>query len=590
VSAVRRAAVGAVIPLAYLLLAVGASWPLARDFATYTIGDVHYDERHAIWIVWYTAQALAGRVPWPYTTDVLFPHGASMLVNGVGPLNGVLALPFWPWGPAAAFNGAALVGLALSGWCLYALARGIALPRGPAFVAGALYLLWPIHLIGLTGHLEKLFVGLLPLALLAGLRAFDPSRARGWLIAPGAALLGALLQNGNQFLFAALGLALMGLQTWWAAPAAERPARLRRMLAAAGWAFAISGPLLVAIVLVMRHPLLEAALGGVAFYYSPDTLSLVLPGPHQWWSRWLFPDAMHRPDYVWASTLPGLNPTPTWYGTGLETAVAIPLTAIALGVWGWRERSGRAWILFGLAFAVICLGPRLRVNGSVTPVRLPYVIVKRVPGFDVMRTPGRFMLMGAVGFALGAGAGLAALARRHPSRATALVSAAAAAAAIECWPHPWPQTALPPVPPFYQRLAAERPGGAVLDLPQGWVPWNDYATAYMYFQTVHRRPIAWGDLGRDYTRYPNGSLDALLHPEWPAWPALRDRLQTLGYQYVVVHRYPATYFGGQVAHGRDGRPVGPERSPQEERLIREAFAGEAPDYQDDLVSVWAVAR
>jgi hypothetical protein len=586
----RRVAARTLVPLGYFALALACSWPLARDFTTYTVGDVPYDERHAIWVAWYTAQVLAGRAPWPYTTDVFFPHGASMLVNGVGPLNGVLALPFWPWGAAAAFNGATVLGLALSGWCLYALAREIGLPRGPAFVAGALYLLWPIHLIGLTGHLEKAFVGLLPLSLLAGLRAFDPDRARLWLLAPGAVLLAALLQNGNQFMFAALGLALLGVQTLWAAEAGERRARLLRLLGAAAGTAVICGPLLIAIVRVMRSPALQVALGGQAVYYSPDVLSLLVPSPHQWWTRWLFPSDTHLPDYVWASTLPGLNPTPAWYGTGLETAVAVPITAIVLGAFAWRDRRGRAWLLFGLAFALLCLGPRLRVNGTVTPMRLPYVVAKRVPGLDVMRTPGRFMLLGAVGFALAAGTGLAALGRRHPARATALVSAAAAAAAVECWPRGWQQTALPQVPPFYQRLAGERPGGAVLDLPHGWVPWNNHATAYMYFQTVHRRPIAWADLGRDYVRYPIAGIDALVEPDRPIGAALRDRLHALGYQYVVVHRYPKTFDGGWVAHGRDGRPVGPPHVPTEERLIRFAFQGVAPSYEDELVSVWTVAR
>ena len=61
----------AAIPLGYLALALAVSWPLARDFATYTIGEVHYDQRHAIWILWHTAQAIAGQVSWPYTTQLL---------------------------------------------------------------------------------------------------------------------------------------------------------------------------------------------------------------------------------------------------------------------------------------------------------------------------------------------------------------------------------------------------------------------------------------------------------------------------------------------------------------------------------------
>ena len=315
----------AVIPAGYLALAVAASWPLARDFATYTVGDVHYDERHAIWMLWYTAQALAGRVSWPDTTHLLWPHGISVLVDGVGPLNGVLALPFWPWGAAAAFNGTALLGIALSGWSLYALARGIGLARGPAFVAGALFLLWPIHLIAITGHLEKLFVGMLPLTLLAGLRAFDPGRGRAWLAVPGVALLGALLQNGNQFIFAALGVAFVGVQTWLAAPIEERQPRLRRMLIAGALSLVICAPLLLAIIKVMRDETLFVALGEHTRYYSPDALSLVLPAPHQRWAAWLFPSDMHLKNYVWAPTLPALGPTEDWYGTGLETAVTIPL-------------------------------------------------------------------------------------------------------------------------------------------------------------------------------------------------------------------------------------------------------------------------
>ena len=584
----RRGADAAAIPLGYLALAVAASWPLARDFATYTIGDVYYDERHAIWVLWYTAQALAGRVSWPDTTHLLFPHGISVLVDGVGPLNGLLALPFWPWGAAAAFNGAALLGLTLSGWSLYALAREVGIDRRAAFVAGGLFLLWPIHLIALTGHLEKLFVGLLPLALLAGLRAFDPARSKWWLAAPGGALVGTLLQNGNQFVFAALGLALIAPQTWLAAPRAERSTRAARIALAGAASIAICGPLLWSIVQVMRDPTLEVALGLHARYYSPDVLSLILPSPRQWWATWLFPADGPVRDFTWTSSLPVLNGTAEWYGTGLETAVAIPLTALALCVWGWRTPAARLWIVFGLAFAVLCLGPRLRVGGTMTTVRLPYVVLQRVPGLDVMRTPGRFMLLGSIGFAMGAGLGLDALIRRRPRQARVIAAAAAVLAAAECWPKPWPQTALPPVPEFYQRLAADRSGGAVLDLPEGVDRHTDRSSAYMYFQTIHGYPIAWAYLSRRHLRYPNAGLEGLWRDDAPAGPALRSRLRALGYRYVVLHRYPQTFLGGRVADGFLGRPFGTQTVPGDERLIREAFAGEAPVHTDRQVMVWAL--
>ncbi len=589
IQSLRRAAVPVIVPVAYLALAIAASWPLARDFATYTIGDVHYDERHAIWVLWYTAHAFAGQVSWPDTTHLLYPHGISVLVDGVGPLNALFALPFWPWGAAAAFNGTALLGVALSGWCCYALARGIGLARGPAFVAGALFLLWPIHLLALTGHLEKLFVGMLPLTLLAGLRAFDPARPRAWLVAPGFALLGALLQNGNQFIFAALGVALVGVQSWLAATPEARAARLRRMLIAGALSLAICAPLLLAIVHVMRDETLHVALGEQTRYYSPDALSLVLPGPFQRWAVWLFPSDMHLKNYVWAPTLPALAPTEDWYGTGLETAVAIPLTAIALCVLAWRERHGRPWVIFGVVFAILCLGPRLRIGGTMLPIAMPYDALQQIPGLDVMRTPGRFMMLGSVGFAVAAAVGLSALMRRRPSAATAILAGASVLIAAECWPRTFAQTALPQVPEFYRQLGAgARPAGPVLDLPHGWHNRSDRASAYMYYQTIHRQPIAWSYLSRYYKRFPNEGLDPLWNLDLPAGPPLRARLKALGFRYLVWHKYSGMFVGGRVATGMLAQPHGPPTPLDRHPIFRGAFAGTAPIHEDALTVVSAI--
>jgi hypothetical protein len=83
-------------------------------------------------------------------------------------------------------------------------------------------------------------------------------------------------------------------------------------------------------------------------------------------------------------------------------------------------------------------------------------------------------------------------------------------------------------------------------------------------------------------------LDGLWRDDMPAGPALRARLRALGYRYVVLHRYPWIFLGGHVADGLIGQPWGTPTAPEAERLIREAFAGEAPVHVDDLVSVWAL--
>ena len=261
ISLVRRLGEQLVILCGYVLAAVALTWPLARDFSTRLIGEVHFDIRHAIWVMWHAREAALGHATWPWTTLLHFPYGMSVLVDGVGPINAVLAWPFWPWGAAAAFNGAALSACALSGWMLYLLARHIGLDRGISFWAGLLFMAWPIHLIAIFGHLEKLFVGLLPLTVLAGLTALDLRRRPAWVLGPAFALLGTLLQNGNQFVFAMLALGLLMVAALYRADAAARRPQAVRVALVVAASLVVCGPMLGAIVQTMRHPWMLIAFG-----------------------------------------------------------------------------------------------------------------------------------------------------------------------------------------------------------------------------------------------------------------------------------------------------------------------------------------
>ena len=317
----------------YGLIALAATWPLARDFSTWLLGDVPYDQRHTIWMLWHTKEALLGRQPW-FTANLLYhPHGISTLVDGVGPVSGLLALPFW-YLPAsissnsavAAYNGAAWLGFTLSGVCMYALARfGVKMERYVAFFAGLLFMMWPSHAISLYGHLEKAFVGLLPLTVLAAMFAYDPTRPRRWLIAPGVMLLATLLHNANQFTFALLAIVLMALAGFVARVGAQRWAYATRVIIAGVLAIAITGPLVVALVRVARDPNMDVKLGGQAKFYSPDLLHLIVPSIHQAvGGRAIYPEyEVAISDLTRRSNIASLTARKGWYGSGIETAVNI---------------------------------------------------------------------------------------------------------------------------------------------------------------------------------------------------------------------------------------------------------------------------
>jgi hypothetical protein len=595
----------ALVLFAYGLLAIALTWPLARNFTTRLVGHVFYDMRHALWIQWYVKEALFGHVTWPDTNLLHYPFGMSTLVDGVGPLNGLMALPFWPWGAAAAFNGASLLGVALSGWCLYLLARHVRLDRSAAFFAGLLFMAWPIHLVGLYGHLEKLFTGLLPLTLLAGLLAFDLKR-RWTILAPGPVLLAVLFQNANQFTFGVLGLAVLAVVQLARTPREQWLAQCGRIVVVAAVSLAVCIPALELIASHAYHPLMLVDLGTLSPYYAPDLLQFLVPSINQVVpARWFYVDRTFGFDGTLTPVISALGYSPPhWYGSGIETAVAIPITALLLGIaacWLRDPRTTRReawrWLILGVAFAVLALGPTLRAAGytTFTPwqihVPLPQAWLAKLPGFNVMRTPGRFMMMGSVGFAMAAGVGLMVLTRRAGTRRVWVIAAASALALVECWPAPWPQHVLPPVPAFYQQIANDGQTYGVLDLPAGWLGRSGYSSAYHYYQITHGKPIAWSYLSRFYVRYPIHGFGALWDPAITDYAATRDRVARFGYRYVVWHKHADELFSAprQDAASETG-PLGAPVPAQTDPFLREAFRGEAPVYDDDLVTVYRTSR
>jgi hypothetical protein len=586
----------------YALVSLATTWPLVRDFATRPVGDVVGDQQHSLWMLWHVKEAVFGRQPW-FTANLLYyPHGISTLGDGVGPLTGILALPFWPWGVVAAYNGATLLGLALSGWSMYLLVRyGIRaaqMTEGPAFVpwvaafAGLVFMLWPIHFAGMYGHIEKIFVGALPLTVLAALLAWDPARSKWWLAAPGVGLLLALLQNGQQFLFAVLALVLLAIDAMVRSRRLARSGVLPRIAAASALAVVIAGPLVWMVARVALDGAMQVAVSTTSPYYTPDVLQFVVPSIHQRIGRVLYPDyntivGEHTRTSILAS-LNGIRDERQWWvGSGIENAATVPYTvlglmlAAALG----RVAGARVWWWFSGLFVLLAMGPWLRVAGQSAftvfqvPIVLPYAWLTSQPGFSMMRTPARFMMIAAVGLTVLAAMGLAWLALRAPRYARVTCATACLLALLECWPNAWPQQLPPPVPAFYTSLATDPEPCGVLDLPAD-------SAAYMYYQTFHGKPIAWGYLSRLFLVHPVPEVarTRVIDMSQDFAARTRERLSALGYCYVVWHKRPA--MSGPHRAEAGVRPLGPSTDARSNQFIRMAFAGETPVADDDLVTVY----
>jgi hypothetical protein len=568
----------------YALLSLALSWPTLWNLTSRVTSD-GIDAKHNIWILWHTTQALLGRQPLFDAPLLYYPQGTSLLVHGVGPLTSLFALPFWPLGIEAAYNGALLVSLALTGYCMYLLARDLGFDRPVALFCGLALMASSMCLAGLASHITKVFLGLLPLILLALRRALTPGRSPWWALATALALLLTPLHTGYQFVFAAFGItffglaALLGAQGW-----PERLFVTRRLAFTALAILVVCGPLIYAIE--------NAASGGSIgvdvnrqSFASPDGAQFLLP-PHL---SLLFGGVTRS---VFAPYLKDVT-------LDIETSVSLSLCALLLCAVALaaRQRPARAWALLAALCVWLACGPSLRWLGEASfteyklPIIGPYAFLTGLPGLDFMRAPGRWMMLGFVALAAAAGFGLQWLVARFPQWRWPILGAAMALLLLEAWPAPFPQESLPPVPAFYQQLADDPATYGVFDLPLktadtlsygGW-GYVHTSSFYQVYQITHHKGITAGYISRTYRRPPAlgdiltdlpSALSVNGHPSQVV--NFEQDLARAGFRYAVLHKTLHEYTNENALPGTQAA----------ERLLGAVYGDRAPLVDDDLVRVY----
>ena len=592
---------------AYAVLTGLMTWPLARHLADAIPGD-GFDGWQNYWNLWWVKVALVEHVQTPFVTDLLYhPTGVRLYFHTLNPFNGLVTLPIQlSAGLLPAYNAAVFVSWVLAGYGMFLLAswllRGQRQPAGrlgcvrgalPPFLAGAIYTFAPFHMAHLLGHMQVMSLQWIPFYALYLLRALD----RGQTALPWR----------RDALWAGFYLALAGLCDWyfvlylffftalaviWAALAGWRSRRRLNgaagsrgvmgllgqvrgpPLLAAGFFFILLSPLLI--------PMLREALQ-FSFMVRPTTDLYILSASL---ADFLVPNRLHS---LWRPA------SFAWIGNQVapvsERTIGIGYLALGLAayaVWVDRRRATFWWIC-ALFFMFMAMGPVLHLGnitwddipaaGETPPAGwTPYALLNRlIPFMRISRSVSRFALMVQFSAAILAAFGLAALlvARRRAAGVLAVGACALAVVLAEYWTVPYPLSP-PDTPAFYHELAATPGAGAVLNLPM-----NYDRPGYLLYQTVHGRPLTVAYISRDDPRTLTERAPVLQHfrhlgpdivdvdPAAVGETVLAD----LGVETVVLDRYKM--------------PGGLERE-YTESLAQAIFAGQAPIFEDERITVHAV--
>lgn len=521
-----RAPVAATV--AYALLAVAMTWPLAR--APSRLLPANPDVYLKAWEVAWVAHALFRDPLGVYDANMFYPQTKSLAYDdGVLPL-GLQAVPVFALGGsvALAYNVVLLSSFPLCGLAAYALARDLGSSRSGALLGG-LGFAFSAYRWDQIVHLQSLSVQWLPLAVLFLRRTLRTGRIRDgfalWLFA----VLQVLTSGYYAFLLAlALGLVFLweGLATQEVRP---------RWLALGALALAIAA----AVPSFSQHRAVVARHGfrrslAEARHWSAGWASFVEPGPYG-----LLPHVKELHDRV-AARAP-LFPGSLFLGLGFLGALH-----------GRATRVETLCLILTAAGVLASLGPEVGVFGVTLPG--PFALFRMLPGGPLLRTPSRLGILAVLAIDMLAALAWTRLTARRTSLARSVALAAAACVAIlEAWPAGIGGVFREaPRAPAATEWLATAPRGPVLELP--WLHPED-AALYVYWSTRHWQPLVNGFASFE----PPGNFGlGLLGQRWPSDYSARV-FREHGIRYVVIHV-------DRIKAGQQARVLGSARLPPDVRL------------------------
>ena len=516
---------------------------LTTAFAESPIGSSS-DQNIVMWDAWWAKKSLVDLKTNPFFTRYLYyPNGSSLALHALTFLNGVATIPFQvlmdkPKGLILGCNIVIFLTFVITGVGMYALTRSTGASREIAFFAGIALAFCPYRTMHIV-HTDLLSMGWIAIYMLFLLKTLREKSLLNPVLG-GIVFCVTVLTCDVYAFFLLLLTALFVMYTLlFDRKRLTASATLFRFLALFLLVLTVLIPKLLAI---MRSGSAEFQPEWTLEILSANPVGYVIPSHKHLLYRFLF-DLL--PDFkYYISGVPG-------HATFLTfTVIALAIIAI----FKFRLRVIGFWLTVFLVFAVLSLGPRLHFYKWSTAFPLPYLLLyKWMPLFGVIRTPYRFVVLAEMGAIILACYGLTYIttstvgggerkdgpSMQRPGIGNLLRHAIPIGFSllllIELWNVPFRRSVVP-VPSIYTAIAEEEGEFAILDLPASK---HSHLNRYMYYQTLHEKPIPTGAVSRVDPALREFLEDLLPTSSVPTELDSQEaeRLRQNGIKYVIYHRF-----------------------------------------------------
>ena len=366
----RSAAVTASVVLLYLAIGLIAFWPVLPGSSGRLFGQYTGDPALTAWFLGWATHALLHGQNLFFSHVILVPHGVNLMQNTSVPLLGILATPVTLiFGPVSSANLLMVLAMPLSATAAFVVLRKWQVWSPAAGLGGLVYGFSPYMVGQSLGHLSLVFVPLPPFIALVVVAIFQ---RRGSELRLGITL-GLLITA--QFLISPEVLATVAILIAFGVLAAGVRYR-EHFLPNARHALVAGGVAIAVAVVLLAYPIWMMVAGperfsgtvqGVGNPYYNDLFSFAVPGPLQRVSLGM--------RALGARLIGGSNPAESGGYIGLPILVLCSLLAFR----SRRSPRMQLTVLLVCVAGLISLGPHLSVDGHLTHIPLPDLVLNKIP-------------------------------------------------------------------------------------------------------------------------------------------------------------------------------------------------------------------
>ncbi|MGC8538193.1 MAG: hypothetical protein ACP5MZ_04440 [Candidatus Micrarchaeia archaeon] len=505
-----------------------------------------------LWEIWWTGYALLNiHTGIYYTYTIFWPIGTNLVYQTISPLTALISLPFQAFGLIYAYNITLIIGMLISAFGMYALAKYVTSNGYAAFMAGLFYAFSASHVAQAYDHMNWIDIGFIPIFLYFLLKAIREDGIYANAFGMGISFVLITFLGGYEKAIMSIMLALLVVILYLLYKTGRHRVIRKNFIFAAVLGIVIALVIGLWGFIPLIHTLLSAHGVSNAQYLNNVTYN-------EMWSNNLvsffvpsYYNGVFNPSASLTYFAQVFRPDPTEkIGYIGYVPLLLALYAAYIDIKAKRRRY-LLWSAIAIFFAWMSIGPYLQIGGMVTGIPGIYTLYHAIPGLNVIREPGRFMIFGTIGLDVLAAIGidvimqkkLIKIFRSESYNNYALVAVAALLFIIGSSGIPYTSstagllsTSVPPSN-FYKALSQVNSTFSVLELPvlKNYNSMQPLLSEGLvnYHAALSRKPFVGGYFGRENT------TQAISVYNIPLAVQVQNLLNGYGFNYAspVVENY-----------------------------------------------------